>query len=685
MGHYTRLIPPKKSGHNMSRFLIAIGFVCLLMNGVALAAESPLEEEIALFKAEQEGQVVVSAARYRQLVGDAPSSVTIITAREIQQNGWRTLADVFRSVRSFYVKDDRNYSYLGVRGFSRPGDYNSRILALLNGHTMNDDIYQAFLLGRESGIDLDIVDRIEIVRGPGSAVYGSSAFFAVVNIITKDSRSLQGLRASAEAGSFNTTKGILTYGHRYENGLDLLINGSYTQSSGQTLFFPEIAALTPPANINSGFAVNSDREYVYSFLGTAHYKDLQLQGMLADREKKVPTASYGTVFNDGREETFDGRYFAEIKYSPHLTQNLGLMIRAYDDWYRYKATYPYAGVPVTLNHDYTPGRWYGGEFQINWKVLEQNRLILGVEAQHHHVLLKNYNDNPYVVDLDTQEKFQVYSIYIQDEMRFLSNLALTVGMRYDIYQNYSSQDNRTTPRAALVYEPIEGSTIKLLYGQAFRVPNSYELFYCNQQVTYVCNPDLKPETINTYEGVFEQTLGQHLKGSLSLYRYDIKNLTNLTDLGSNTFEFFNLNHVQGNGIETELRGKWVPGIEGYLSYAYQVTKDLDAQQELSNSPRRLGKAGLVLPLSPEGTSVGIEGQYVAERQTVQPGEKVGAYFIANLTFTFRNLYKNLEIQSSIYNLFDARFEDPASVENVPILRIPQNGRNFNVKVTYRFF
>src|SRR3990172_3305108 len=272
----------RKRCENMGRFLILLGVICLLGERVALAVESPLAEEIALFQAEQEGQVVIAAVRYKQRVGEAPSSVTIITAREIAQYGWRTLPEVFRSVRGFYVSEDRNYSYLGVRGFSRPGDFNIRILGLLNGHTLNDDIYQGFLLGRESGIDLDIIDRIEIVRGPGSALYGSSAFFAVVNIITKEASSLQGLRVSAEAGSFNTSKGILTYGQRYENGLDLLFNASYTQSSGQTLFFPEFNAN------NSGFAVNSDGEYVYSFFGTLHYKDLQLQGMLADREKKVP-------------------------------------------------------------------------------------------------------------------------------------------------------------------------------------------------------------------------------------------------------------------------------------------------------------------------------------------------------------------------------------------------------------
>ncbi len=135
------------------------------------------EEEIALLQAEQEGLVVVSAAKYRQMLDEAPASITILTAREIKGYGWRTLADLFRSVRGFYVSDDRNYSYLGVRGFLRPGDYNSRVLVLLNGHTLNDDIWQTFLLGRESGIDLDLIDRIEIVRGPGSALYGTSAFF----------------------------------------------------------------------------------------------------------------------------------------------------------------------------------------------------------------------------------------------------------------------------------------------------------------------------------------------------------------------------------------------------------------------------------------------------------------------------------------------------------------------------
>lgn len=660
---------------------MTLGFICVVFRGMALAGAGPLDQEIALFNAEQEGAVVVSAARYKQVVGEAPASVTIITAREIQQYGWRTLADMFRSVRDFYVSNDRNYSYLGIRGFSRPGDFNIRILGMLNGHVLNDDIYEGFLLGRESGIDLDIVDRIEIVRGPGSALYGTSAFFAVVNIVTKEGSDLKGLRASAEAGSYNTNKGILTYGQQYENGLNLLLNASTTRSSGQTLYFPEYNNGDPAHD--SGFAKNSDGEWAYSLFGKLRYKDFGIQGTYFERGKNVPTASYATIFDDGRERTVDGRYFLEVKYNPQLTPTLGLLIRAYDDWYLYKGTYPIDVPPPTINKDNTPGRWYGTELQMDWKIFSWNRLVAGTEGQFHHVLLKNFNVDPFFSYLDTRDRFQVYSLYLQDEIRMMNNLTLNVGARHDVYVRYNAQDNKhTSPRSSLVYEPVEGSILKLLYGQAFRVPNSYELLYCG--ISFVCNPNLKSETINTYEGAIEQALGTHLKGILSVYRYDIKDLINLTNAGGVTLEFQNLDRVRGQGVSTEVRSKWAQGIESYFSYAYQVTKDRDTHEELSNSPRHLAKAGQLFPLSIEGGSVGVEEQYVGSRKMVQSNGRVDPYFVTNLTLTFHNLYKNLEIQSSIFNLFDARFSDPASNELAPILQVPQDRRNFNVKVICYF-
>ena len=137
---------------------------------------------------------VTGAAKHEQRVTEAPSSVTILTAADIRTFGWRTLGEALRSVRGFYATYDRNYSYLGVRGFARPTDYNNRVLFLIDGHRLNDNVYDAAYIGTEAPIDLDLVERIEVIRGPGSSLYGSSAFFGVVNIITRRGGAIGGSR-----------------------------------------------------------------------------------------------------------------------------------------------------------------------------------------------------------------------------------------------------------------------------------------------------------------------------------------------------------------------------------------------------------------------------------------------------------------------------------------------------------
>ena len=133
---------------------------------------------------------ISGAAKYEQTARQAPASVTIITSEDIERYGYRTLADALMTVRGFFVSYDRNYTYVGVRGFSRPTDYNNRILLLLDGHTLNENVYGAAQLGSELPIELDLVERIEIVRGPGSALYGTGAMLAVVNVVLKKGSAL---------------------------------------------------------------------------------------------------------------------------------------------------------------------------------------------------------------------------------------------------------------------------------------------------------------------------------------------------------------------------------------------------------------------------------------------------------------------------------------------------------------
>src|SRR5476649_2179945 len=133
---------------------------------------------------------VFGASGRLQPVTEAPASVSFITAEEIQRYGYHTLADILRGVGGMYVTDDRNFSYLGVRGFGNPGDYNSRVLLLVNGHRVNDNVYGQAEIGEEFGIDPAMFERVEIIRGPASSLYDNSAFFAVVNVITRTGASL---------------------------------------------------------------------------------------------------------------------------------------------------------------------------------------------------------------------------------------------------------------------------------------------------------------------------------------------------------------------------------------------------------------------------------------------------------------------------------------------------------------
>ena len=147
------------------------------------------------------------ASAYLQKVTEAPSSVTIVTAEQIRRYGFRTLADVLRSVRGFYVTYDRNYSYVGVRGFSRPGDYNARVLLLIDGHRLNDNVFGSALIGSEFPLDIALIERLEIIRGPSSSLYGTSAFFAVINVITRDTQQVRGTEIAGAAEQFRDRSG----------------------------------------------------------------------------------------------------------------------------------------------------------------------------------------------------------------------------------------------------------------------------------------------------------------------------------------------------------------------------------------------------------------------------------------------------------------------------------------------
>src|SRR5687767_10378091 len=140
-----------------------------------LSLEALMEIEVAK---------VYAASKFEQRMTEAPSSVSLVSSDEIKKFGYRTLSDVLQSVQGFHVSYDRNYAFLGARGINL-GDFNSRVLLLVNGHRVNNNLTDGAFIDSAFILDVDLIDRVEVIRGAGSVLYGNNAFFGVINVVTR--------------------------------------------------------------------------------------------------------------------------------------------------------------------------------------------------------------------------------------------------------------------------------------------------------------------------------------------------------------------------------------------------------------------------------------------------------------------------------------------------------------------
>lgn len=638
-----------------------------------------IEEEMLLFL---EIPSVYTASKYEQKINEAPSSVSIITAEEIKKYGYRTLADIMDGLKGFYTTYDRNYHYLGIRGFSPPSDYNTRFLLLVDGVRMNDNVYDTACIGTDLIIDIDLIQRIEVIRGPSSSLYGTNAFFGVINIITKRGRDMQGFEVSGEAGTFETYKTRLSYGKRYKSGLEMILSGSYYESQGQdNLYYEEY----DDPETNFGVTEDNDDDMYYSFFGQLTFHDLTLEGAYVSRKKYIPTGSYDTEFGDPGTFTIDSEGFIDLKYEHSFAENTHLTARLYYGRYYYDGDYvfdyaeeddeePY----LVTNKDYSKEDWLGTEIQMTKEFLERHKIIIGGEyRQNLRQDQGNYDEEVY---LDDKRDSANWGIFIQDEIRIRDGLIFNAGLRYDYFETFGESIN---PRLALICNPYQKTHIKLLYGSAFRSPNFYELYYHDGEYTQKAPMDLDPETIETYEIILEQYLGDQVRGSISGFRYSINDLITLTtDPEDELLVFRNVSDVEATGIEAELEGKWEGGYEGRISYTCQNSENRETGEKLTNSPRHMAKLNLVIPLIGEKLLAGTEVKYISRRKTIS-GEDTDGTVLANLTLLSRTLMKGLEISASVYNLFDEKYSHPGSEEHLQN-SIEQDGRSLRIKLTWSF-
>jgi outer membrane receptor for ferrienterochelin and colicins len=660
--------------------------VCALLAVLAVpapcsAGQEPAAESGAEAIVFQEIPSVYGVSRFEQKITEAPSFVTLISSAEITRFGYRTLAEALRGVTGFFVSYDRNYNYLGVRGFNRPGDFNTRVLLLVDGHRLNDNLYDQAGLGTESVVDVDMIDRIEVIRGPSSSLYGTNAFFGVINVITKRGRDVGGLELSSEAASFRSFRGRATYGERFGSGTELLLSGSYYDAQGQRkLHYPEF----DDASSGHGDTRNADDDRFPSLFGKLTVRDLTLQGGFVSREKGIPTGSYGTVFPSDRTRSTDEHGYLFLDYQHHFGSQLQLSSRLYYDRFYYRADYLFDDPQLVLNQDRSIGEWWGSELKLNRRFLDSHNVTAGVEYRNNFRQdLFNGDRNPPSVTLDDERDSWNSAVFLQDEITLHPDWILSAGLRHDYYNSFGDSTN---PRVALIHTR-GASTFKLLYGTAFRGANIYERFYVG--TGFKANPGLNPERVRTAELVFEQRLTHQLRFTAAHYRYTIDDLVSQeSDPGDGVLVFRNQDEIDAHGYEAQLEldehGRF--GVSGRLGYAWQRAAErrpaAGLAERLSNSPTHLVNLNLVLPLVRERVSAGLETLYVSRRRTLA-GHRASDYAVVNFTLLFKNLRPGVDVSLGAHNLLDKKYFDPGSGEQVQD-QLEQDGRSFRLRLGYRF-
>lgn len=622
---------------------------------------------------------VYSASRFTQKASEAPSTVTVISAADIRAYGWRTLADALRSVRGLYVSYDRTYSFLGARGFLRPGDYNTRFLLQIDGNRINDPVFDQAPMGGEFPLDLELVERIEYVPGPGSSIYGANAFFGVINVITKRAADIEGSRASIEGGTGDVRRGALSHGWRDGRGNELVLSASGYDNRGRDLYFSEFDT---PAQ-NHGIVQGLDYERGQRLFAKAQSGPFHLALLHAQRNKGTPTASFDQVFNAPGSRTKDEQTTADL-YWQHALPNQGeLSSRLFWGSYRYSGDYIYQRPALTINRDQSEGRWWGAELRSFFVPRHGHKVLAGAEFEmDYRIEQLNYDLLPRTDYLNATHADRRYAFYLQDEIALSARMLLNAGLRYD---HHSDTGGVFNPRLALISKLDEATTLKAVYGSAYRSPNSYEMYYAIPGAGgQHANPALGRERIRSLELALVRQLKGNARFTLSLFHNDVSAL--ITEQRHEIDQlpvFRNANAAFAKGVEAEYERSWRNGASLRASISQQSvhTHAVGDEAMSVNSPARLAKFNLALPLRGSWRA-GAEAQYVSRRGALQQ-EEAASYWIANLNLYTVHLTRHFDVSATAFNLFNRRYADPASAAFTQ-RTIAQDGRRLLFKLRYEY-
>ncbi|HSH94169.1 MAG TPA: TonB-dependent receptor, partial [Roseimicrobium sp.] len=455
-------------------------------------------------------EFVTGASKYEQNIQRAPASVTVLTSEDIKNYGWNTVADALRSAPGIFINSDRFYDYIGNRGFTRPQDFNSRTLVLVNGHRINDSVFQQGSIGTEFPIDVSLIDRIEIIHGPSSSLYGSSAFYGAINIIPKKGRDYDGGQASLAVGSEPSLKGTVTTGNRTSSGVEYTLSATEWWSDGETDYrLPQ--SWRTATGLTDLTASDRDGMHHQSVYANTSWKWLEFEAAYVKRDKDVLPQVYFTNLTDPSHAT-DERAYALVRATGHPTADATLTSTLSLDYLGYNALFSPAGYGFNQQKIHDEALSLNYEMRWQQELAGRHVLITGFEYQENFIQKLSRQDQVTpATSINVSTSSRYVSPFTQIDWSLGNGFWLSTGARFD---SYSTGEEKLTPRLGLIWNVSPATDLKLLYGQAFRVPNVYER---SSPEGSGSPPPIKPETNESWEFVVDHKLNSTWQFNAHLY------------------------------------------------------------------------------------------------------------------------------------------------------------------------
>ena len=626
-----------------SKHILVLLLALLMLMMPALTPALEFDGQVDEMDEEPEEEIIVTATRLETPSREVASSTTVITAQDIRNGQQRTVVDVLRSVPALdVVRSGGSGQTTSV--FIR-GAKSEHTLVLIDGVEVNDPITPARSFDF-ANLSTDDIERIEIIRGPKSTLYGSDAIGGVINIITKKGKGKPRFFASIEGGSFETYRERigLSGGNDFAN---IYLSISRTDTDGIS------AAAEDDGNREEDGYENTSLSARFGLTPSA---DFSVNFTFRYIDSKADIDNFGGAFGDDPNNILDTKQVF-LRAQANLImlddlweQTIGLSVSTHD---RRNDNDTDPAHPVDLVRSSFESQLTAFDWQHSFYLHENNVVTFGFEAEEEEGQSDFHSESAFGPFSSTfgKETARTYGYYAQDQIKFQDRLFTTLGVRVDEHSRFGSEVTYRIAPAYLIEDT--GTKLKATYGTGFKAPTLFQLF------SDFGNTDLDPETSEGWDvGIEQQLMDKKATVGATYFHNEFDDLIDF-DFVTSTYK--NVSQAESKGIEAFASARPTKQVTVGASYTYTDTEDETTGEELLRRAKHKFAMDVNYRFREKG-NINCEVVYVGERADVDPSTwpasrvELDDYALVNLAGSY-NVTDNLEVFARIENLTDEDYEE----------------------------